>query len=108
MPYPLNYAPVPLPPRRPESFGERESLNAMMGLIADPKEAWRQRQEEMMRQYMQSIHPGSMLGIRARMDQTVPMSDYAGGRDIDPEQGPPMPVSNNAIRDLIYQYMFGR
>lgn len=61
-----------------------------------------------MRQYMQSIHPGSMLGIRARMDQTVPMSDYAGGRDIDREQGPPMPVSSNAIRDMIYQYMFPR
>jgi hypothetical protein len=52
MPYSLDYAPVPLPPRRPNAFGERESLNAMMGLIAGPKEAWRQRQEEMMRQYM--------------------------------------------------------
>jgi hypothetical protein len=107
MAYSLDYAPVPLPPRRPNEFsGERQNLNAMMGLIADPKEAWRQRQEDMMRQYMLSIHPGSMLGIRSRMDQSVPMSDYAGGRDIDPEQGPPM--TNNSLRDLIYQYMFAR
>ncbi len=77
----------------------------MIGVIADPKEAWRQRQEAMMRQYMLSVHPGSMLGIRARMDQSVPMSDYAGGRDIDPMQGPPM--TNNSMRDVLYDYLRG-
>ena len=33
-------------------------------------------------------------------------STFAGGRDYANPQGPP--ASNNAIRDLIYQYMFGR
>ena len=37
MPYSLNYAPVPLPPRRPESFGYgQEDMNALAQLIQGP------------------------------------------------------------------------
>ncbi len=106
--------PMPTPIGGPKSmYGQQQAADFVaanpvpnrMGVQAlSPQDALVMRMRQM--QAARAI-PGSaaILSPRGFIPDTQD-STFAGGRDYANPQGPP--ASNNAIRDLIYQYMFGR
>ncbi len=108
------YAPGPMEEDtdfRPHIAGLMAKMGRPMPAPAGSNNYYTQQQYEQAMQQAYPVDPTQqMLDQQARMRQMQAMRPIPGSAPILSSRGfsPDMPTSNNSIRDLIYQYMFGR